>query len=77
VDGALVARNPAIVEAQNIPGYWRIGNGILAAWAPPGTSQFFQGTVDEAWIAHAELSDDYIRLSYENQKQGTPLLKYP
>lgn len=77
VDGALVARNPAIVEAQNITGYWRIGNGILSDWAPPGTSQFYRGSVDEVWIAHAELSDDYIRLAYENQKPGTTLLKYP
>ncbi|MDQ3002167.1 MAG: hypothetical protein M3Y08_13020, partial [Fibrobacterota bacterium] len=77
VDGIRVAHDPATVEAQNFRGYWRLGYGLLSEWAPAGTSLFFQGSMDEVWIAHADLSDDFVKLSFENQKIGSQLLKFP
>ena len=79
VDGVKVAENPASVEAENINGFWRLGFGHLSdgAWAPVGTSTYFQGAVDEVWITHAERSDDFVKLTFENQRPGSLLLKFP
>jgi hypothetical protein len=77
VDGVKVAEDPATVEAENISGFWRLGFGLLSNWAPAGTSAYFQGAVDEVWITHAERSDDFLRLTFENQKPGSLLLKFP
>jgi concanavalin A-like lectin/glucanase superfamily protein/uncharacterized protein DUF2341 len=77
VDGVKVAEDPSTVEAENIRGYWRIGFGNLSSWAPAGTSAYFQGAVDEVWITHAERSDDFLKLTFENQRPGSLLLKFP
>jgi hypothetical protein len=79
VDGVKVAEDPATVEAENINGYWRLGFGHLSdgLWAPIGTSSYFQGAVDEVWITHAERSDDFLKLTFENQRPGSLLLKLP
>lgn len=79
VDGVKVAEDAATVEAENINGFWRLGFGHLSdwAWAPAGTSSYFQGAVDEVWITHAERSDDFLKLTFENQRPGSLLLKFP
>jgi Concanavalin A-like lectin/glucanases superfamily/Domain of unknown function (DUF2341) len=79
VDGVKVAEDTATVEAENINGFWRLGFGHLSdgAWAPTGTSTYFQGAVDEVWITHAERSDDFLKLTFENQRPGSLLLKFP
>lgn len=77
VDGVKVAEDPATVEAENINGFWRLGFGYLSEWAPAGTSSYFQGAVDEVWITHAERSDDFLKLTFENQRPGSLLLKFP
>lgn len=77
VDGVKVAEDPATVEAENISGFWRLGFGHLSNWGPAGTGTYFQGVVDEVWITHAERSDDFLRLTFENQKPGSLLLTFP
>lgn len=77
VDGVKVAEDPATVEAENISGFWRLGFGYLSDWAPAGTSTNFQGAVDEVWITHAERSDDFLKLTFANQRPGSSLLKFP
>ncbi len=77
VDGLLVASDPASTVAENITGYWRWGYGVLALWAPPGISFYFQGTLDEIWVTLAARSDDFIKLSFENQQANSPLLQFP
>jgi Concanavalin A-like lectin/glucanases superfamily/Domain of unknown function (DUF2341) len=77
VDGVKVAEDASSVEAENIRGYWRIGLGNLSYWASAGTSTYFQGAVDEVWITHAERSDDFLKLTFENQRPGSLLLKFP
>lgn len=77
LDGVKVAEDPATVEGENVTGYWRLGFGHLSDWAPPGTSLYFQGAMDEVWIAHADFSDDFVKLSFENQKPGSRLLRSP
>ncbi len=77
VDGTLVASDPASTVAENITGFWRWGFGSLDNWSPPGTSRYFQGTLDELWIAHAARSDDFLKLSFENQRTDSRLLQLP
>ncbi len=77
LDGVKIGNDPATVEGENVLGYWRLGFGHLSEWAQAGTSLYFQGAMDEVWIAHADFSDDFVKLSYENQKTGTRLLNAP
>jgi hypothetical protein len=77
VDGQRIANDATTIEAENVTGYWRLGFGHLSLWAPAGTNTYFQGAIDEVWIAHAERSDDFIKLNFENQKVGTRLLLFP
>ncbi|MDB5047746.1 MAG: repeat-containing protein [Fibrobacteres bacterium] len=77
VDGVLVASDPASTVAENITGFWRWGYGSLDNWAPPGTSRYFQGALDEIWIAHSARSDDFLKLSFENQRTDSRLLQLP
>ncbi len=77
LDGVRVSQDPATVEGENVRGYWRLGYGFLSQWAPAGTSLYWQGALDEVWIAHAERSDDFVKLLFENQKAGSRLLSFP
>ncbi len=75
LDSVKVGEDKGITSGQNFNGFWRLGEGDQTGWAPVGTSNFFEGIMDEVWIAHAEFSDDFIKLSYENQKVGSVLVK--
>lgn len=79
VDGGKVAQDPTTVTGENVRGYWRLGYGNLkqSNWAPPDTKEYFQGILDEVWIAHSAHSDEFIKLTFENQKPGSLLLKSP
>jgi len=77
VDGAHIANDPATHTAQIIKGYWRLGWGQLSAWAPAGSGEYFQGSLDEFWAIHAARSDDFVKLSYENLKPGSRLIRWP
>ncbi len=73
VDGASVASNTAYVTTENTNGYWRFGQGNTD-WSPNPTSQYINATLDEATICHTDLSADWIKLSYQNQRRdATPL----
>ena len=77
VDGARIANDPATRTAQIIKGYWRLGWGQLSAWAPAGSGEYFQGSLDEFWAMHAARADDFVKLSYENLKPGSRLIQWP
>jgi hypothetical protein len=77
VDGARIANDPATRTAQIIAGYWRLGWGQLSAWAPAGSGEYFQGSLDEFWAMHAARADDFVKLSYENLKSGSRLIQWP
>ena len=77
VDGTPVASDPASTVAENITGYWRWGYGGLDNWTVPGTSRYFQGTLDEIWIVHSARSDDFIKLNFENLKTDSRLFQFP
>ena len=77
VDGARIANDPATRTAQIIKGYWRLGWGQLSAWAPAGSGEYFQGSLDEFWAVHSALADDFVKLNYENLKPGSRLIRWP
>lgn len=77
VDGARLANDPATNRAQIIKGYWRLGYGQLSSWGPSGTGEYFQGSLDEFWAVHAALPEGFIRLSFENLKPGSRLVRWP
>jgi hypothetical protein len=77
VDGARLANDPATRTAQIIKGYWRLGYDRLSGWGPAGTGEYFQGSLDEFWAVHAALSDDFVKLSFENLKPGSGLVRWP
>lgn len=77
VDGERVAHDPSTYRAQIIRGYWRLGYGLRSGWAPSGSGEYFQGSLDECWIAHRALSDDFVKLSYANLKPGSRLIRWP
>jgi len=49
----------------------------LSGWGPAGTGEYFQGSLDEFWAVHAALSDDFVKLSFENLKPGSRLILWP
>lgn len=77
VDGERVANDPATHTAQIIKGYWRLGYGQLSGWGPTGTGEYFQGALDEFWVSQTALPDDFVKLSYENLKPGSRLVRWP
>jgi hypothetical protein len=77
VDGSRIGNDPATRTAQIIKGYWKLGWGYLSAWAPAGSGEYFQGSLDEFWVVHAALGDDFVKLSYENLKPGSRLIRWP
>ena len=38
---------------------------------------FLNGTLDEVWVSHTEISADFIKLVYETQKPNSTVLTYP
>lgn len=64
VDGTLVASNPSYVSANHSIGTWQFGGGTLAGWAPRPTSDFLAGTLAEAAVYHAQLTDARIAAHY-------------
>ncbi len=68
VDGALVGSNPTTTN-QSYTGYWRVGGDNLNAWSNRGSSDYFQGTVDEVAVYPAALSASRVQEHYDI---GTP-----
>lgn len=77
IDGTRIAMDPSARTAQVVKGYWRMGYGRLSGWGPIGTGEYFQGSLDEFWAVHSSLPDDFVRLSFENLKPGSRLIRWP
>jgi hypothetical protein len=58
------------------PGHWRIGYSGEGMWDTEWTSEYFQGSVDEVRFAHEARGEDWLRLDYESQKAGSPVLRF-
>ncbi len=76
VDGASVASNTAYTIGENTSAYWRFGYGNTD-WSPTPTSKYINGTLDEITVSHNELSADWIKLAYQNQRRDANSLFNP
>jgi hypothetical protein len=56
IDGTKVAENMAVVSAQAISGFWRIGYDDLSGWTT-GTNAFVNGDIDDPRIYYRALSE--------------------
>jgi hypothetical protein len=75
VDGTLIASN-ANTSGETTNGYWRAGYDNLSGWTPSPASSYFNGTLDEITVNHGELSADWIKFAYYNQKRNNSILSY-
>jgi hypothetical protein len=75
VDGRQVASRPSVTSGEDFAGVWRIGYGNIHSWIHKPTNSDFQGTIDEVRISHAGRSPDWIKLSFENQRRNSTVVR--
>jgi Concanavalin A-like lectin/glucanases superfamily len=64
VDGALVASNSTVTEAQIYNGYWHVGYDSLGGWAAHPTSNYLAATIDEVAVYPTALTPTRIAAHY-------------
>jgi hypothetical protein len=64
VDGASVGTPDANTSAGNYTGYWRLAYDTLSGWTSAPTSNYFNGTLDEAKIYNRELTSTEVSNEY-------------
>jgi biopolymer transport protein ExbB len=73
VDGEAVADDPATTNADTYLGFWRFGE---APATEDSAGDFFSGSLDEARITLAPLSDAWIKLAYATQRPDATAVRY-
>ncbi|RQO66030.1 hypothetical protein DBR43_27705 [Pedobacter sp. KBW06] len=66
VDGSLAANDPTVTTGESYTGYWRIGHDDISTWPSEPSSDFFQGTLDDAVLYQRELSASEIGVLYNS-----------
>jgi hypothetical protein len=64
IDGAQVANNAAITSSQDFTGYWRVGYDNVQWWPSAPTSNYFNGTLDDALVYHSALTPTEVAKLY-------------
>ncbi|MDO9457448.1 signal peptidase I [Nocardioides sp.] len=65
IDGVAVPGSlPGVTTGENYSGWWRVGYDNVNAWPSQPSNYFFTGTVDEAAVYTAALSDADIAAGY-------------
>ena len=70
VDGAVVGTNPAITQAQQFIGYWRVGYDNLNGWPGAPSSYAFGGAVDEFAVYQYPMSAVQVAQLYASGAPG-------
>jgi hypothetical protein len=73
VDGEAVADDPATTSADTYLGFWRFGESPATE---DNTGDFISGSLDEARITIALLSDAWIKLAYATQRPDATAVRY-
>lgn len=76
VDGISVASSTASAGAQVYTGYWHLGYMNLGSWSPTPSSDYFQGSLDEAAIYGYVLTPTQISNHFETGAVGHAVV-YP
>lgn len=75
LDGVKVAEDSAAGPAQDYAGWWRMGfTHRFGDWPFPPSGRYFKGDLDEVRVALRGLPVDWLRLSFETQREGSPIL---
>ena len=64
VDGMKVGQDAGTTFGQAYSGYWRIGGDNIGGWPNTGSSNYFNGTIDDVAIYPFALTRDQIRDHY-------------
>jgi hypothetical protein len=64
IDGAQVATNASITSSQNFTGYWRVGFDNVQWWPSSPSSNYFNGTLDDALVYHSALTPAEVATLY-------------
>lgn len=64
VDGMKVGEDPSVTYGQSYTGYWRIGGDTASSWPNAGSSNYFNGTIDDVAIYPTALSKAQVRDHY-------------
>jgi hypothetical protein len=64
VDGAVVAQNSAMNDAEAVSGLFRVGYDNLAGWPSPPTSNYFSGSVAHMGVFVTALSAAEVAAQY-------------
>ncbi|MFA6057553.1 MAG: T9SS type A sorting domain-containing protein [Taibaiella sp.] len=64
IDGVQAATNAAITSSQNFTGYWRVGFDNVQWWPSAPTSNYFNGTLDDALVYHSALTPAEVATLY-------------
>ncbi|MEJ7627140.1 MAG: DUF2341 domain-containing protein [Ferruginibacter sp.] len=65
IDGAQIASNANTV-AENYTGYWRIGFGNTGGWPSAPTSNYFNGSLDDALVYDVALNSTQVATLYNS-----------
>jgi hypothetical protein len=74
VDGKLSQSNTNVTGAQNFSGLWMLGGGKHTTWEWHSPDPFFHGALDEVRIMHYAVNADWVKLSFENQSEGSTVV---
>ena len=77
MDGVQVAVDASVTAGEVNTGYWRFGYDNLGGWASAPTSYYFNGTLDEPFVTHTEVSADFIKLAYATRVKNSVAVTYP
>ena len=64
VDGALVAQDASVTDAQSYSGYWRVGGDSMSGWPDAPSRWEFNGTVDEFAVYPSALTAAQVANHY-------------
>ncbi len=70
VDGALVAADLSVVDAEASAGFWWFGGGNLSGWANRPTSDYLAGDLDEVALYRYPLSPAQVSAHYQAATGG-------
>lgn len=61
VDGIKAGEDTSVTSGQDYTGYWRVGGDNLGGWPSTGSSNYFNGTIDDVAIYPTVLTREQVR----------------
>ena len=71
VDGVLVASDATTVSGQDYIGYWRLAFDNTGGWTSQPSSNYYNGSLDDALIYHTELTASQVATLYSSTSSAS------